>query len=174
MDTTTGTETEAASKRGGLSPRDILLARRSEAAAATTIDLDIPGYKGALVARYRLLDATIEGRQIAERLEKNYADPVDRNYYGALDTLIAACTGFYYRDQEGSLTLIDDDGMGPMGYDKRLADFLEFPSDSARHPVEQVFNNRSVALLAHVRDLNAWMEHPTSAAALGEAQAGKS
>lgn len=152
------------------SPRGRLLAKRRKAVAAVTKDLDVWGYGGELVARYRLLDPLVEGKEITDKVTRNYTNPTDQGFYGILDTLIAACVGLYYRDPEtGVLTLIDEDGLGPMGYDQRAAEYFGFPTDSARDTVIKIFNGYKTSILAHVRELNEWMEHPTSAATLGEA-----
>lgn len=150
-----------------------LRAAVQEASSQHTIDLTIPGenWKGMLVARYKRISALVEGKTINERVKRQFQTAEDRALYGSIDQLIVACVGFYFREDDGSLTLINDDGQGPMGYDERLASYLGFKADSARDTLLKVFSGleNDVLILAHVRKFNQWMEDPTSAVTLGEA-----
>lgn len=158
----------------GLSPKEALRERVRQEVRERTLDLPIPGerWNGTLVARYRTLTAMVDGKLIGERVTRQFSDEAKRTYYGAIDTLIAACLAFYYRDPEsGTLTLLDS-GSGALGYTVALADYLGLTFDgevSARRIVERLFDYDEIPLLAHVSELNEWMKHPTSAVTLGEA-----
>ena len=142
--------------------------KRAEAASHTTVDLAVPGYKGDIVARYQLIDVLVEGKEIQERLQRQFEKDDDRMHFGMIDTLIAACTGLYFRNDEGQLEPIDPDGQGPAQYDHRLAAAFGYEAESARDALVKLFNGNNLAIRAHALRLSEWMADP-SRPPLGEA-----
>lgn len=152
---------------------DMLRAKRAEAAKRTTIDLRVPGYDGLLVARYRLLDPLIEGREIGDRVTAQFkGDETSQIHYMHVDTLIRACEGLYLRGDNGTLEPIDPEGTGePVKYDHRLATGLGFdvdPAQPARSALLAAFNGNKVAINIHAGQLQQWMGDPTGDHGLGE------
>lgn len=154
----------------GSSLLEQLREKRRAAAAAKTIDLPIPGYDGDLIARYRLLDVLVDGKQLGEKIRREFTSQTERTFYGALDTLITACEGLYIRNQaSGELEPLDPDGQGPVCYDHRLAEGLELEASTARETLKALFNGEEVRILTHADQLGRWMADPASAVTLGEA-----
>lgn len=148
-----------------------LRAKRRDAASVTTVDLPLAGYGGELVARYRLLDPLIEGREIGDQVRREFpgADrDVEREFYGTCDTLIRACVGLFVKGPKGLEPLVDEEG--EMGYDHRLAAGLEIEADgTARGVLIGAFLDNKVALLSHGLQYQAWMADPAGFVQLGEA-----
>lgn len=142
--------------------------KRAEAASHTTVDLAVPGYKGDIVARYRLIDLLVEGKEIQDRMQRQFEKDDDRMHFGMIDTLIAACTGLYFRNDDGQLEPIDPDGDGPALYDHRLAAAFGYEAESARDSLVKLFNGNNLAIRAHALRLSEWFADP-SRPPLGEA-----
>lgn len=152
---------------------DVLREKRAEAAKRQTIDLSVGGYDGALVARYRLLDPLKEGKEIGERVRRQFKGDEDAQlFYANADTLIEACVGLYLRDDNGELEPIDPEGLGePVKYDHRLAAGLGIDVDDkqpARSVLLGIFNGNKVALNVHALQFTRWMGDPTGDHGLGE------
>lgn len=152
------------------SPKAQLLAKRRQAAGEHTVDVPVQGYEGLLVARYRLLDPLGEGKILTEKIYREFKTEEERNFWGAVESLIASIEGFYFRTDEGKLVAIEpSDGQGPMGYDHRLAAYFEFEAESARDSVKGLFNGENLWVLAHAMQMSKMMALPGSTGALGEA-----
>lgn len=134
--------------------------KRQQLAAQKTIDLPVAGYGGELVVRYQLLDPLVEGKQIGDRVAQQFKGKdhdSDRVYYALVDSLIAACEGFYIRDG-GDLVALDPEQLGAMTWsDDRLGDFLGFQAGNARDAVLQVFAGNRIAVTRHAAELQKWM-----------------
>lgn len=143
--------------------------KRRAAAAITTIDLAIPGYDGQLVARYRLIDPLTDGKEIADRVQRQFKEDHERLFYSFVDTLVVACDAMLFRDADGKLAVIDPDDLGAMTYDERLASFLGIESTDARSALLGVFGGNRTAVMAHHTTFMRWMEDPAGNTQLGEA-----
>ena len=129
--------------------------------------LTIPETEGMLVAKYRWLDPVEEGEPIVKRNQLPGRSNADLTLAIAMDTLIESCDGFYLRDSDGELVLIDEDGRGPCRYDHRLADALELDlgeKPRAREVVRAVFSGNTNAIIDHFMRLDRWSRDTTQEA----------
>lgn len=136
------------------SPFERLRKKRRQIAEIKSLDMDIPGYGGELVCRYKLLNWD-HIRRIGTK-HSNSRDP-HRLLYAQMDLLIEACDGFYYRNGSNELKPLHPDK--PVKYDLTLADILDIElgdQPSARQVCLGVFVN-DLALVDHHQDLLTWM-----------------
>jgi hypothetical protein len=149
-----------ASSPAGSSMMDQLRRKHKELADAKTIDMSIPGYDGALVARYRLLDMKKELGPIQTKVQHEFKTLPEVMLYTSIDSLIVACEGFFYFDGVDKRPLEEGigDGLGPVKYDERLATFLGIQTESARNTVLQVFGGNEIAITEHYRKIAMWMQ----------------
>lgn len=147
------------------SPLGALRKRYQALQSGLTKDLDVPGYGGALVARYRVIG---QDRYEASRRDVAKVPVADRGeILGATIQLVEACDSLWCRAEEGHLvSLVDGSPDGPpVRYgDDELAAALGFdPSDTARGNIRKVFtvdgDLNVTALLAHSIELSEWMQN---------------
>lgn len=154
-------ETAIAEPQGGVrrpdNMRDQLRRKREEIGSQETIDLDVPGYDGMLVARYRSLPYD-EIKAIADSAEAG-SNP-RKELVANADFLIRACEQVLIRDEAGLRPISADFpeiGEEPCGFDVRLAQALALEGvDSARQVILKVFNN-DLGLVSQYIDVSAWM-----------------
>jgi hypothetical protein len=110
--------------------------RQEKLSADHFLDLDVPGYNGLIVARYRPYNINrSEKRSLSMRKRMERGDPVLLD--SACDTLIDACDEIFFR-KDGKL--IKPDEGATIRYDQQLADLLEITNaPSARDVVKSVF-----------------------------------
>jgi hypothetical protein len=135
------------------SPFERLRRKRRQIAEVKDLDMDIPGYGGELVCKYKLLNWD-HIRRIGSK-HQNSRDP-QRLLLAQMDLLIEACVGFYYRKGDELKPLHPDK---PVRYDLSLAEILDIELDeqpSARKVCLGVFVN-DLALVDHHQDLLTWM-----------------
>lgn len=143
------------------SPLERARAKRARLAEQTTTDIDVHGYGGELVVKYRLLDPLVEGKEIGNRVASEWAKhPDEQRYYALVDSMIAACAGVYLR-VDGKLEPIDPEGSEPILFDGRLAEGLGFEADTARKTVLGVFAGNRAAVVAHAMLLQRWFGDTT-------------
>jgi hypothetical protein len=144
--------------------------RRKAAAETTTTDMPIPGFGGELVARYRIIDPLVEGKEIGQRIAQQFPKQdqlSEATHYANVDMLIAACVGFYVKHPAtGQLapfgdTSPDHAGLAPTYEDEALAELMGFEASSARECVVGVFGGHRAAVNVHAQLLQAWMANPT-------------
>jgi hypothetical protein len=133
-----------------------LAAARQDAADNQTVDIDLPGYNGALVARYGLIDQT-DLAKIAKRVRKQYKKQEQQVLAMSCDILITACEGLMYRNDEGELDTISKDGE-TLNY-HNAGSFLKFEATSARDSVIQVFAGNEIAVIDQQVRLSRWMRN---------------
>lgn len=137
-----------------------LRVKREESANNTTVDLPVTGYGGEMLVRYRLVDPLIEGKEIGARIDREFKDDGESaEFYAKVDTLLAACQGFYMRGPDGK-EAIDPDGTGVCVYEPRLADGLGIEHECARDILLGVFNGNKVAVGMHAMRFLEWMGDP--------------
>lgn len=111
------------------------LRRRREALQQERhIDLEVPGYDGMLLARYRPV-AWERLREINERAEKTLRSNPRKDLIASADVLISACECILYREEKGGDTAKVLGGDSPMRFDKRLAETMGIPEASTARQV---------------------------------------
>jgi len=151
----------------GQSLMDQLRRRYRELGEATDVDIPIPGFKGELWGKYRLLGSE-ELDKIGKRVQRQYSGSAERLLFASADAILAACLGMYVPDPEDEDKLIplDPEKTGtPIGYDERLIQFLELEvpnPPSARAILFQLFLDNDVALVGHYSSLSRWMADTTT------------
>jgi hypothetical protein len=148
----------------GLSVMDRLRQHHSSMADGITTKLTIPGYKGELVAEYRVLDVTNELDKITVKNRQQYSKMGEVALYVTMDVLITACVQLYFFDGEKMRPLSESIGPDepPVRYDDRLAEFLGLDTSQAegsfaRETLRQTFGGNEQAIIDHGRKLNQWM-----------------
>jgi hypothetical protein len=133
---------------------------RKEIAADDHHDLNVPGYRGLLVARYHRIDweeiAKIR-RKAARAAAKNPA--VEPDVRATSDLLALACAGLHKRVDGELVALQDLDpslGSEPVTYDDRGARALGVAASSAREAIAQIFVHDS-AIVLHGQELMLWL-----------------
>jgi hypothetical protein len=141
-----------------------LRAQREEFAEDKTKDIDLPGYNGQIVIRYRRLDYE-EIERIAKRVRKMREKRHPKaSLYGQVDTLALACSDVLLRKDgvlepmhHGFPALLGD---GPTRWDGLarvvLPDDAKQP-ETAREAVLAVIPN-PLAITPHHNELAIWME----------------
>jgi hypothetical protein len=142
--------------------------KRDDISKNTLYTLDIPGYDGELVVKYRRTpDIWDRMKKIAQRMESSKNPRVE--LIGMCDVLINSCEGIFIRANnvlnplnealaERGLQEEYADLDEPIKYDDRLRTFLAIGHDeakSAREVVMRVFVN-DLALTAHYGELQEW------------------
>jgi hypothetical protein len=145
---------------------DVLQQRRKEQQEHTEVYISISGYDKPpiiLAACYRLLEGK-EIDEIGRKVTSGTKDRWQRQVFAAIDTFIAACTGFYY-DDEPDKTLSEEERWKPLtlngvhvnGYTTELARALQFEASTAREVAFGLFAGNDVAIMQHNVRLSLWM-----------------
>lgn len=147
------------------SPMEALRAKRQEIADRTEVLIPLAGYEEmGLHIKYRLI-----GRDEADKIAKNVRGQTkDRNefmYRVIVDTMIAACEGFFLKDDG-----VDDDHAVPLQNEAKtgaIKTFGEFaqelnggePIPTVRLGVLFVFGDNEFAVGGHGLLLNRWLSN---------------
>ena len=137
----------------GTDPLAALRRRREQLASMNERDFDVPGYGGALAARYRRLGINHESRVLLTTTD----DEVAR--YAQF--LIDACAGVYRRTPDGELVPLPcdmhqvDPAAAP-GWGE-VAGALAIPKSDAREILLEALGGNEQALKDHGDDVYAWM-----------------
>lgn len=132
---------------------------REEFQADNEVALDLPGYRGELLARYRPLPWEII-RGIANRVERNRRAP-DIEVTVASDGLLNACFGFYFRGDDGERVALKYNGEEITGYNSRLVAALDLTDrngikpETPREIVKSMFPD-DMALVSHYGSFMDW------------------
>lgn len=122
-------------------------------------DCDIPGYRGNLVARYKVIEWT-SLKKLAKKVEKSRDDK--KELYAHADTLVRACDEIFGKSSDGTLVPLYkvfpglEDGV-PVKYDHQLAQAFNLDCKTARETLLKLFNN-DVAVTAHHNEVAEWMQ----------------
>jgi hypothetical protein len=140
---------------------DQLRAKRDEQTADLVCYITVPGYQGLLKAEYGVLPTKQMG-MIGKKIQRQFKDESDRQLNAIIDTLIQACQGFHFVQEDGSSTAIDPDHSGvPLTYtDPRTPGYFKMGEEvtTARACLLGVFNNNEPSILAHGMKLSRWYE----------------
>lgn len=157
------TEAPEIESRAGSSLLDELRAKRAEATQDRRLELDVPGYEGLLVVRYRPTTWE-EDKKISEKLERS-KNP-RKELYAALDTLITACDQILLRKHDGTLVPIEQEdpsqGDEPVRFDGRFAAIMGLETGSAREVVLATFKHNHRAIGVHGEELGKWLAEVNS------------
>ncbi len=140
------------------SPESLILSQLRERRAkigqgSDPLDLDIPGYGGDLVIRYKWTPFS-ELTATAPQLQR-ITQPTAQALAACADTLVAACEEVLIR-VEGEVRPLSTDGT-PIRFDDRLADALGFDrTKTARQCAMQVFKN-DYALIEQSEAVMEWL-----------------
>lgn len=140
-----------------------LRAKREELGRDRRLDLDIPGYAGLLVARYKPVEWTAVSK-ISDRVNKSNSPRAD--VLGAADLLIACCDELMTR-KDGELVPLNQApalepsvrqvlGEESVRYEKRLAEAFGYEASSAREAVFGLFRNDYAVIDQH-RQVLEWL-----------------
>ncbi len=140
------------SPAGAATPLDRIKGRLEELRQERHTEIDIPGYGGELVVRYRPVKWEAL-REIARRVEQSKSPR--RELDGQASTLIDACQEVLIR-VDGKLEPIDPAEVHPVRFDQRLAALLDFEAESAREVLYGTFNNDLAVVTVH-NELAEWM-----------------
>jgi hypothetical protein len=141
------------------SPLDRIKAIREEFQAEHEVALELPGYRGELLGRYKPLPWEMI-KAIAHRVERMRRAP-DIEVTVAADGLLNACIGFYYRDTNGNRSPLTLNGVEITGYNTSLRDALALTDkngikpETAREIVKAMFPD-DMALVSHYGALMDW------------------
>jgi|SRR5215472_10941272 len=146
---------------------DILAQERDELATERETFIPIPGYGRdsgvTMYVKYRLLggdEMANIGRKVQREFRKN--QQYERILYASIDTMIAACMGFYAQQGNNG----DKLELPLYNYDVELARALKFddkidPNNPARSVVMALFGNNMIAIQQHTLILGRWMGDTT-------------
>jgi len=146
---------------------DALAAERDDMASERETFIPVPGYGResgvTMLVKYRLLggeELSAIGRKVQREFRKN--QQYERVLYASIDTMIAACAGFYA--QRG--TNGDKMELPFYNFDTELAKALKFddqidPHQPARSVVMSLFGGNMIAIQQHTLILGRWMGDTT-------------
>jgi hypothetical protein len=124
------------------------------------LELEIPGYDGSLVAKYRvpsIPEIQARNAKVAELEEEGDEEAV---LHVAMDNIAQTCVGIYLRALDGELVPLsqykEEWGNEPVRYDSRLAEFFEVDATSAREIISDRFPE-DLAIIDHSARINIWV-----------------
>lgn len=123
--------------------------RRAALGAARTTDLDVPGYDGAIVVRYKWVpyeEMAKAGRKLAK-----IKDDTRQQLAAAADTLVMCCESILLRVEDDLQPLAEHFG------DEALGEALGFEAETARRAVFELFRN-DYAVLQQAVEVSAWLQ----------------
>jgi hypothetical protein len=133
-----------------------LRAKRDALKADHYLDLDIPGYDGLLVARFRPFPIE-KSEAKAKQLQKLQAANAPVLLKSACDTLVDACEQLMVRTETGGEPKpIDPDADLPIAFDSRAAEMFGFQATTARQVVIGLFGTEQ-SIVAMSVEVSRWM-----------------
>lgn len=120
---------------------------------SATVDLEVPGYRGELVARYGPLAWDVI-RNLALRGERGRRNP-EMGPILAADGLANAIVGFFTREDDGTLKPLTWNGAPVTAFGEDLRSVLGIDAQTVRETVREVFPDE-LALVAHYGELMEW------------------
>jgi hypothetical protein len=133
-----------------------LRGKREELKGDHYLDLDIPGYDGMLVGRFRPFPIEKSERKMREFQKLMGKQPMLLK--AACDTLIDACEQIMVRKEAGAEPVpIDPDVDPPIAFDSRAADLFGFQANTARQVVIGLFPTEQSIVAINV-EVSRWMQ----------------
>lgn len=134
--------------------------KRDEISEDRRLVLEVPGYGGTLLARYKPLPYRELRRAQKRNVKRNNADPEAEVQFG-VTALVRACDSMLVRLEEDAEpvelhTTVEEFGDEPVRYDDRLAKALGFEASSAAQVVRLVFKN-TYAISTHYGEYDTWL-----------------
>lgn len=123
------------------------------------LDLDIPGYNGMLVARYKPVRFEIIEKLTRRAQKEAKRFNISMNLLASTDTLIEACDQIMLR-VNGELTPIPTGSGLPVRFDSRLSEAMGFEAEEAREVVAGVFGNE-FGVITHNVQYSTWLRDVT-------------
>jgi hypothetical protein len=123
---------------------------------ATPLELDVPGYEGLLVVRYRWVpfDQISKNSEALKKIGNQSALAVA----ACAETLLTTCQEFLIRTEDGELQPLSQTDVPITFSDKRLAEALGFdPSLGVREYVKATFNN-DYAVIDQANTVMEWLQ----------------
>jgi hypothetical protein len=123
---------------------------------ATPLDLDVPGYDGILVIRYKWVPFSeiSKNSEVLKRIGNQSALAVA----ACCETLISTCVEFLIRAEDGELHPLSQDDVPITFLDKRLAEALGFDASlGSRDYVRSTFSN-DYALIETANTVMEWLQ----------------
>jgi hypothetical protein len=170
-------EQEPVEQTGTQSILDRLKARRESVKKSRTLDLEIPGYEGDLLARYKPVPFKVFEDDEKKRKKSKGKDPALLS--AAIDQIISCCDMILVRDPGNPACVLDNDGEvtdfrpidvdaaeagSPVKWEQRLADLIDIPQEETRGIAKLVvlrtFCN-DAALIYHASRLGIWLRDTT-------------
>jgi hypothetical protein len=120
------------------------------------LDLDIPGYEGMLVGRFRPFPVEKSERKMKEFQKLVGKQPMLLK--AACDTLIDACEQLMVRKEAGAEPQpIDPEADAPIAFDSRAAELFGFQASTARQVVIGLFPTEQSIVATNV-EVSRWMQ----------------
>ncbi len=150
---------------------DKLVDAREEALGNTTVDLELPAYKGMLKGRYHLLHNE-ELQSLAKKVRKEFKKVrgQESEVMNALsaDLLIACCDGLFYSDEDDQLQAITTTDGIAVCYDAYATEFFKLrmasgePPFTSRQVVKEMFARNDISMTEHSIKLQRWMKNTSA------------
>jgi len=140
---------------------DAIKARRKELAGSKTLTLQVPGYGGHLLIKYKAVSEK-ELRPITQKVEKSLNSNKESSYLDlAADLLIKACDDVLVRETvDAEPEPINQQGATTFSTGT-LNDYLGLEAKTAREEVFQLFSpdgSQPLAATQHAQAITSWLQ----------------
>lgn len=156
---------EAKNETIGKSIIESMRAKRKQIAGDKDITLEVPGYNGQLLVKYRHLSFAEVKRNIDRVNREVNKGNENAHLDGAADNLAVACEEVFWKETSDSKVIPLAESLGyetPVKFDTRLTEVLDIRGaggelvESARECVLGVFDN-DLAIMAHHTEFTEWL-----------------
>jgi hypothetical protein len=143
-----------------------LRSRAAQLQRERLLDLDLPGWGGELVLRFRPLDVGQLDRFVQAQAKRQTSDVSE-----GIESMATMCVGVFGRDGDRLIELADEDG--PVRIEHRLGVLLGMPiapdaTLTTREVVTYLFGGNAFALGQFIERLAEWMQDPDATEAPGK------
>lgn len=135
-----------------------LRSRAAELQRERVCDLDVPGWRGELVLRFRPLSVAQLDRFVQAQAKRKTSDVSE-----GIESMVSMCIGVFARDGGRLVALSDEDG--PVRIEHRLGVLLDMPVPpdatlTSREVVSFLFGGNAFALGEFIERLAQFMQDP--------------